>query len=367
MTKKYIYFFGNNSADGNANMKDLLGGKGANLAEMANLGFPVPSGFTITTEACDEYNNNNKKFPAGLQSEIDRNLSRLEREMGAKLGDPKNPLLVSVRSGAAASMPGMMDTVLNLGLNPDSIQGLINKTSNKRFPWDAYRRFINMFGNVVRGMKHHDFEEILDRHKKKANVENDTDLSAEQLKKVCDDFIAIYKKRTGTRFPLDPKEQLRKSIVAVFDSWNNPRAVKYRKIYDISGLLGTAVNIQAMVYGNTGNNSATGVCFTRNPSNGENKFYGEFLLNAQGEDVVAGIRTPEPISDLAKELPTAYKKLVTIKNKLEKHYKDLQDMEFTIQEGKLFMLQTRNGKRTTQAAVKIAVDMVQEKLIDKKG
>jgi len=366
MTKKYIYFFGNNNADGNANMKDLLGGKGANLAEMANLGFPVPSGFTITTEACDEYNNNNKKFPAGLQSEIDRNLSRLEREMGAKLGDPKNPLLVSVRSGAAASMPGMMDTVLNLGLNPDSIQGLINKTSNKRFPWDAYRRFINMFGNVVRGMKHHDFEEILDRHKKKANVENDTDLSAEQLKKVCDDFIAIYKKRTGTRFPLDPKEQLRKSIVAVFDSWNNPRAVKYRKIYDISGLLGTAVNIQAMVYGNTGNNSATGVCFTRNPSNGENKFYGEFLLNAQGEDVVAGIRTPEPISDLAKELPTAYKKLVTIKNKLEKHYKDLQDMEFTIQEGKLFMLQTRNGKRTTQAAVKIAVDMVQEKLIDKK-
>jgi pyruvate,orthophosphate dikinase len=366
MKKKYIYFFGNNKADGNARMKDLLGGKGANLAEMSNLGFPVPSGFTITTQACDEYNKNNKKFPAGLQSEIDKNISRLEREMGAKLGDPKNPLLVSVRSGAAASMPGMMDTVLNLGLNPDSIQGLINKTNNKRFPWDAYRRFINMFGNVVMGMKHHDFEEIIDRHKTKANVENDTDLSAEQLKNICEDFIAIYKKKTGSNFPIDPKEQLRKSIVAVFDSWNNPRAVKYRKIYDISGLLGTAVNIQAMVYGNTGNNSATGVCFTRNPSNGENKFYGEFLLNAQGEDVVAGIRTPEPISDLAKELPTAYKKLVNIKNKLEKHYKDLQDMEFTIQEGKLFMLQTRNGKRTTQAAVKIAVDMVQEKLIDKK-
>ncbi len=366
MKKKYIYFFGNNKADGNAKMKELLGGKGANLAEMSNLGFPVPSGFTITTEACDEYNRKNKKFPAGLQSEIDKNITRLEREMGAKLGDPKNPLLVSVRSGAAASMPGMMDTVLNLGLNPDSIQGLINKTDNKRFPRDAYRRFINMFGNVVMGMKHHDFEEIMDRHKKKANVENDTELSAEQLKEICEDFLAIYKKRTGTSFPLNPKEQLRKAIVAVFDSWNNPRAVKYRKIYDISGLLGTAVNIQAMVYGNTGNNSATGVCFTRNPSNGENKFYGEFLLNAQGEDVVAGIRTPEPITDLAKELPAAYKKLVNIKNKLEKHYKDLQDMEFTIQEGKLFMLQTRNGKRTTQAAVKIAVDMVKEKLIDKK-
>ncbi len=366
MKKKYIYFFGNNSADGNATMKDLLGGKGANLAEMANMGFPVPSGFTITTQACDEYNNNNRKFPTGLQSEIDRNLSRLEHEMGAKLGDSKNPLLVSVRSGAAASMPGMMDTVLNLGMNPDSIQGLINKTDNKRFPWDAYRRFINMFGNVVMGMKHNDFEDIMDHHKEKANVENDTELSAEQLKEICEDFIAIYKKRTGTNFPLDPKEQLRKSIVAVFDSWNNPRAVKYRKIYDISGLLGTAVNIQAMVYGNTGNNSATGVCFTRNPSTGENKFYGEFLLNAQGEDVVAGIRTPEPISDLAKELPTAYKKLIKIRNKLEKHYKDIQDMEFTIQEGKLFMLQTRNGKRTTQAAVKIAVDMVKEKLIDKK-
>ena len=365
MKRKYIYFFGSKNADGNAKMKDLLGGKGANLAEMANLGFPVPSGFTITTQTCNEYNNNNKKYPVGLQSEIDRNLSRLEREMGAKLGDAKNPLLVSVRSGAAASMPGMMDTVLNLGLNPDSIQGLIRKTNNKRFPWDAYRRFINMFGNVVMGMKHHDFEEILDRHKEKANVENDTDLNAEQLKEICEDFLAIYKKKTGTNFPTDPKEQLRKAIVAVFDSWNNPRAVKYRKIYEISGLMGTAVNIQAMVYGNTGNNSATGVCFTRNPSTGENKFYGEFLLNAQGEDVVAGIRTPEPISDLAKELPSAYKKLVNIKNKLEKHYKDLQDMEFTVQEGKLFMLQTRNGKRTTQAAVKIAVDMVKEKLIDK--
>ena len=366
MKKKYIYFFGNGSADGNANMKDLLGGKGANLAEMANLGFPVPSGFTITTEACDAYNKKNKTYPPGLQSEIDKNLLRLEREMGAKLGNAKNPLLVSVRSGAAASMPGMMDTVLNLGLNPDSVHGLILKTGNERFPWDAYRRFINMFGNVVMGMEHHDFEEIMDRHKKKARVENDTDLSAEQLKNICKDFIAMYKKRTRTNFPLNPKEQLRKAIVAVFDSWNNPRAIKYREIYGIKGLLGTAVNVQAMVYGNMGNNSATGVCFTRNPSTGENNFYGEFLLNAQGEDVVAGIRTPEPISDLKKELPVAYKKLVKIRKDLEKHYKDVQDMEFTIQEGKLFMLQTRNGKRTTHAAVKIAVDMVKEKLIDKR-
>ncbi len=366
MKKKYIYFFGNGSADGNANMKDLLGGKGANLAEMANLGFPVPSGFTISTEACDAYNKKNKTYPPGLQSEIDKNLLRLEREMGAKLGNAKNPLLVSVRSGAAASMPGMMDTVLNLGLNPDSVQGLIAKTGNERFPWDAYRRFINMFGNVVMGMEHHDFEEIMDRHKKKARVENDTDLSAEQLKNVCEDFIALHKKRTRTNFPLNPKEQLQKAIVAVFDSWNNPRAIKYREIYGIKGLLGTAVNVQAMVYGNMGNDSATGVCFTRNPSTGENKFYGEFLLNAQGEDVVAGIRTPEPISDLQKELPVAYKKLVKIRRDLEKHYKDVQDMEFTIQEGKLFMLQTRNGKRTTHAAVKIAVDMVKEKLIDKR-
>ncbi len=366
MKKKYIYFFGNGSADGNANMKDLLGGKGANLAEMANLGFPVPSGFTISTEACDAYNKKNKTYPPGLQSEIDKNLLRLEREMGAKLGNAKNPLLVSVRSGAAASMPGMMDTVLNLGLNPDSVQGLIAKAGNERFPWDAYRRFINMFGNVVMGMEHHDFEEIMDRHKKKARVENDTDLSAEQLKNVCEDFIALHKKRTRTNFPLNPKEQLQKAIVAVFDSWNNPRAIKYREIYGIKGLLGTAVNVQAMIYGNMGNDSATGVCFTRNPSTGENKFYGEFLLNAQGEDVVAGIRTPEPISDLQKELPVAYKKLVKIRRDLEKHYKDVQDMEFTIQEGRLFMLQTRNGKLTTHAAVKIAVDMVKEKLIDKR-
>lgn len=366
MKRKHIYFFGNGKADGNTKMKELLGGKGANLAEMTNLKFPVPPGFTITTETCDEYYKNNKTYPAGLQAEIDKNLARLERLMGAKLGDSKDPLLVSVRSGAADSMPGMMDTVLNLGMNPDSIQGLINKTNNERFPWDAYRRFISMFGNVVMGMEHDDFEEIIEKYKKKANVKNDTDLNVEQLKNICKDSMALFKEKTGTEFPLNPREQLRMSVIAVFSSWNNPRAIKYREIYEIKGLLGTAVNVQAMVYGNTGDNSATGVCFTRNPSTGENKFYGEFLLNAQGEDVVAGIRTPEAISDLQKVMPKQYKELVNIKNSLEKHYKDMQDMEFTIQEGKLFILQTRNGKRTAHAAVKIAVDMVKERLIDKK-
>ncbi len=366
MKRKYVFFFGDGHADGNASMKSLLGGKGANLAEMTNLAIPVPPGFTITTEACKAYYDNNKSFPTGLQSEINKNLSRLERLMGAKLGDQKNPLLVSVRSGAAASMPGMMDTILNLGLNPGCVEGLINNNSNERFAWDAYRRFISMFGNVVMGMKHHDFEEILDRYKKKSRVKNDTELKADQLRNICKDFMAIYKKRTKTAFSTDPVEQMRQSIIAVFESWNNPRAIKYREIYDIKGLSGTAVNIQAMVFGNRGNNSATGVCFTRNPSTGENKFYGEYLVNAQGEDVVAGIRTPEPITHLQKRMPVAYRELVTIKNNLEKHYRDLQDMEFTIQDKKLFMLQTRNGKRTAHAAVKIAVDMVKEKLIDKK-
>ncbi|GJQ59280.1 MAG: pyruvate, phosphate dikinase [Candidatus Scalindua sp. AMX11] len=366
MKRKYVFFFGDGHADGNASMKELLGGKGANLAEMTNLAIPVPPGFTITTEACNDYYNNNKSFPTGLQSEIDNNLSSLERLMGAKLGDPKNPLLVSVRSGAAASMPGMMDTVLNLGLNPKCVEGLIKKNNSDRFAWDAYRRFVSMFGNVVMGMQHHHFEEILDEYKRKACVKNDTELTTDQLKDICNDFISIYKKQTKTVFPVNPKEQLRKSIIAVFESWNNPRAIKYREIYDIKGLSGTAVNIQAMVFGNRGNDSATGVCFTRNPSTGENKFYGEYLLNAQGEDVVAGIRTPEPIKTLQKRMPLVYRQLVTIKNNLEKHYKDLQDMEFTVQDKKLFMLQTRNGKRTAHAAVKIAVDMVREKLIDKK-
>lgn len=362
---KYIYYFGNGKAEGNANMKHLLGGKGANLAEMTNLGIPVPPGFTISTEVCDAYYKNNCRYPTGLKEKLEQNVSRLEKAMGARLGDPKNPLLVSVRSGAAASMPGMMDTVLNLGLNPNSIEGLIEKTKNERFAWDAYRRFITMFGDVVMGMGRHDFEEILDNQKKQARVKNDTDLNAERLKDIVEKCKAVYRKKTGEEFPTDPRIQLQKAIDAVFKSWHNPRAVKYRQLYNIKGLLGTAVNVQAMVFGNMGNHSATGVCFTRNPSTGENKFYGEFLLNAQGEDVVAGIRTPEPIEDMGKEMPIAYKKLLKIKDKLEKHYKDVQDMEFTVQENKLYMLQTRTGKRTAHAAVRFAVEMVKEGLIDK--
>ncbi|MCR4319152.1 MAG: pyruvate, phosphate dikinase [Candidatus Brocadiaceae bacterium] len=366
MLPKYVYFFGNGAADGKAEMKHLLGGKGANLAEMTNLGIPVPPGYTITTEVCDAYYKNNKQYPKGLAEEIEQNLSRLEKLMGEKLGDPNNPLLVSVRSGAAASMPGMMDTVLNLGLTPDVVNGLIKKTGNERFVWDAYRRFITMFGDVVMDVERHYFEEILDKYKKKARVKNDTELTTDQLKKIVEEFKAIYKKETRENFPNDPKVQLQKAIDAVFSSWNNPRAVKYRQLYEIKGLLGTAVNVQAMVFGNMGNHSATGVCFTRNPSTGENKFYGEFLINAQGEDVVAGIRTPEPIVNLEREMPDVYALLVKYKNTLEKHFRDVQDIEFTIQENRLFMLQTRNGKRTTQAAVKIAVDMVKERLIDKK-
>jgi len=363
---KWIYFFGNGIADGKAEMKHVLGGKGANLAEMTNLGIPVPPGFTITTDVCDAYYKNNKQYPKGLAEEIEQNLSRLEKLMGAKLGDPNNPLLVSVRSGAAASMPGMMDTVLNLGLTPVTVKGIIKKTGNERFAWDAYRRFITMFGDVVMGVERHYFEEILDKYKKKARVKNDTELTTGQLKKIVEEFKAVYKKKTRENFPNDPKVQLRKAIDAVFSSWNNPRAVKYRKLYDIKGLLGTAVNIQAMVFGNMGNHSATGVCFTRNPSTGENKFYGEFLINAQGEDVVAGIRTPEPIADIQKEIPDVSQQLLEYADILERHFRDVQDIEFTIQENRLYILQTRNGKRTIQAAVKIAVDMVEEGLIDKK-
>ncbi|MCF6147240.1 MAG: pyruvate, phosphate dikinase [Candidatus Kuenenia sp.] len=366
MASKYVYFFGDGKADGKADMKHLLGGKGANLAEMTNIGIPVPPGFTITTEVCDAYYKNRQKYPKGLDKEIEQNLSRLEKLMGAKLGDSNNPLLVSVRSGAAASMPGMMDTVLNLGLNQDAVMGLIKKTGNERFAWDAYRRFISMFGDVVMGIERHNFEEILDKYKKKSRVKSDTDLTADQLKNIVEEYKVIYKKITREPFPNDPAEQLHKAIRAVFASWNNPRAVKYRQLYDIKGLIGTAVNVQAMVFGNMGNHSSTGVCFTRNPSTGENKFYGEFLINAQGEDVVAGIRTPEPIVNLEKEMPKVYKELFKYKNTLEKHFKDVQDMEFTIQENRLFMLQTRTGKRTARAAIKIAVDMVKEKLIDKK-
>lgn len=363
--QKFVYFFGSGKAEGNSTMKELLGGKGANLAEMTNLDLPVPGGFTITTQVCDLYYKNNRNYPEDLERQIDLNLRKLERSMKKKFGDTKNPLLLSVRSGAAMSMPGMMDTVLNLGLNDDTLQAIIDSTGNPRFAWDSYRRFIQMFGDVVMDVPHHDFEETLQKVKDKYKAENDTDLTTEQLQEVVAEYKKVYEKATKEKFPSDPKEQLMKSINAVFSSWNNPRAIKYRAINDIKGLLGTAVNVQAMVFGNMGDTSGTGVCFTRDPSTGANKFYGEYLMNAQGEDVVAGIRTPEPISKLSKVDNKAYKELVAIRKKLELHYKDMQDMEFTIEKGVLYILQTRNGKRTAAAAVKMAVDMVKEKLITK--
>jgi len=365
MAKKYVYFFGSGQTEGKKEMKELLGGKGANLADMAELGIPVPPGFTISTEVCDLYYKNNRTYPKEIIDEIYKNLEKLEKIMGKKLGDPVDPLLVSVRSGAAASMPGMMDTILNLGLNDISVLGLAKKTNNERFAWDAYRRFIQMFGNVVMEVEHSHFEEVLDEVKETKGVEFDTELDANDLKKVVDGYKKLIRKDKGTDFPQEPKKQLQMSIDAVFGSWNNPRAITYRRLNDIKGLLGTAVNVQSMVFGNMGETSGTGVAFTRNPSTGEKKIYGEFLMNAQGEDVVAGIRTPQSIEKLEKVMPQCYKEFMAIANRLEGHYKDMQDMEFTIQEGKLFFLQTRNGKRTAAAAVKVAVDMVAENFITK--
>ncbi len=381
MAKKYVYFFGDGKADGTAEMKDLLGGKGANLAEMTNLGIPVPAGFTITTEVCTYYYQKGGKYPPGLKRQVEQAMKRVEKVMGARFGDAKNPLLVSCRSGARISMPGMMDTVLNIGLNDKTVQGLIEKTNNPRFAYDAYRRFVNMYGDVVLGVrprseKEHDpFEEILEAKKKARKVKLDTELTAEDLKELVDEFKALIKRRLGRPFPEDPMEQLWGAIGAVFESWNIPRAVSYRQIHGIPDDWGTAVNVQAMVFGNMGEDSATGVAFTRDPATGENYFYGEYLTNAQGEDVVAGIRTPQPLNRAKKvpkgvktledEMPKLYQQLVRIRNKLEKHYKDMQDIEFTIQQGKLWLLQTRTGKRTAAAAVKIAVDMVKEGLIKK--
>jgi len=362
--EKFVYFFGNGKADGNAGMKELLGGKGANLAEMTNLGIPVPPGFTISTAVCRAYYENNRDYPAGVMDQVDENLDKLEKLMGKKLGDPKDPLLVSVRSGAAVSMPGMMDTILNLGMNDQAVRGISSQTGNPRFAWDAYRRFIQMFANVAMGMDINVFEEILAKMKKSKGVELDTQLDAGDLEKLVGLYKQAYKKHKKEEFPQDPKTQLKAAIDAVFGSWNNPQAIKYRKINSIDGLLGTAVNVQTMVFGNFGDTSGTGVCFSRDPSTGINVFYGEYLMNAQGEDVVAGIRTPEPISTLKKTNPEAYKQLVALKDRLEHHYRDMQDMEFTLQEGDLYILQTRNAKRTGAAAVKCAVDMVDEKLID---
>ncbi len=366
--KKYVYFFGGDETEGNRTQKELLGGKGANLAEMTRIGLPVPPGFTLSTEACSGYYTDGPEgtWPEGLEEQVKEKLALLESVSEREFGRGSEPLLVSVRSGAAVSMPGMMDTVLNLGLNENSIRSLISKTGNPRFVWDAYRRFIQMFGDVVMGIPHHTFEEALDGVKAGKGVELDTDLSTDDLKEVVDQFKRIYDSKTGKPFPEDPWDQLKLSIDAVFGSWNNARAIRYRQINAITGLIGTAVNVQTMVFGNMGDASGTGVCFTRNPSNGENVFYGEYLMNAQGEDVVAGIRTPKPISTLRDVNEEAYDELLRIRTILEEHYLDMQDIEFTIQEEKLYILQTRTGKRTVFAALNIAVDMANEGLIDRK-
>jgi pyruvate,orthophosphate dikinase len=364
--KKYVYFFGGGKAEGSGNMKELLGGKGSGLAEMTNLKISVPSGFTITTEACVEYFHSKKRFPGGMWDQALRGLRQVEKTMNARLGDPDNPLLVSVRSGARASMPGMMDTVLNLGLNQETVLGLAKKTGNQRFAVDAYRRFITMFGSVVMGIPRDRFEHTLEAMKKAQGVRHDTDLTEQALGQLVEQYLELVKGEIGREFPQDPFDQLRMAVDAVFDSWFGDRAVTYRRLYDIPDEWGTAVNVQSMVFGNMGDTSGTGVAFTRNPANGVPVFFGECLLNAQGEDVVAGIRTPLPVVALQETLPGAYKDLIKTQRILEKHYKDMLDLEFTIQEGKLYMLQTRVGKRTGIAAVRIAVDMVRQGLIDRK-
>jgi len=363
--KKYVYFFGDGKAEGSVELKSLLGGKGANLAEMTNIGIMVPPGFTISTEACRYYYANDGAYPEGLEDEISKNLTRLEKITGKGFGDAKNPILLSVRSGAAFSMPGMMDTVLNIGLNDKSVAEIIKKTGNKRFVYDSYRRFVQMFGNVVLGMEHSKFEQILEAKKKLRNTKLDTDLDSDDLK----DLVSKYKKLiiadTGIEFPEDPEKQLKMTIDAVFGSWNTDRAITYRNLNNISHDLGTAVNVQTMVFGNMGDDSGTGVCFTRDVATGKNEFYGEYLMNAQGEDVVAGLRTPHTFGQLKKELPEMYRELEAVRDRLEKHYREVQDVEFTIESGKLYILQTRGAKRTIQAAVKIVVDMVNDGLIDR--
>lgn len=359
--KQFVYLFN----EGNASMKNLLGGKGANLAEMTSLGIPVPQGFTVTTEACNKYYEDGKLISQDIINEIYEKLKVLEEETGKKFGSITNPLLVSVRSGARVSMPGMMDTILNLGLNDDSVEALAKLTNNERFAYDSYRRFIQMFSDVVMGVEKRLFEDLIDKVKAKKGVYFDTDLDANDLKGLVLEFKNLYKKEKNEDFPTDPKVQLIEAITAVFRSWDNPRAIVYRRLNDIPGEWGTAVNVQQMVFGNKGETSGTGVAFSRNPATGENKIYGEYLMNAQGEDVVAGIRTPQPISKLEEQNPKIYNQFVNIVNKLEKHYRDMQDMEFTIEDGVLYFLQTRNGKRTAQAALKIAVDLVNENMLSK--
>jgi pyruvate,orthophosphate dikinase len=376
MAAKYVYFFGDGRAEGRSDMKNLLGGKGANLAEMTSIGLPVPAGFTITTEVCTEFYKNNRNYPAGLKEEVAAHLKAVENLMGKKFGDPKNPLLVSVRSGARASMPGMMDTILNLGLNDTTVEGIIAQSGDERFAYDAYRRFVQMYSDVVMGMDKHELEHLLERRKEQKGVHLDTELTAGDWKDLVGMFKAKIRDALGQEFPEDPQEQLWGAIGAVFGSWMNQRAITYRRLNNIPAEWGTAVNVQSMVFGNMGNDCATGVAFTRDPSTGEDYFYGEYLVNAQGEDVVAGIRTPQPINKAKHKpgdlpamedvLPECYAQLANIRAILEKHYQDMQDIEFTIEKGKLYMLQTRNGKRTAKAAIKIAVDMVKEGLIDKR-
>src|SRR5512139_1782214 len=370
---KYVYQWGNKRADGDGSMKPLLGGKGANLAEMTRIGLPVPPGFTITTEVCTYYYAHKKTYPKDLQSKVEAGISYIEKIMGTKFGDKKKmPLLVSVRSGARDSMPGMMDTILNLGLNDETVLALVNATKNERFAWDCYRRFVQMYGDVVMGVQkgknedHEPFEVVIHgfKHEKyHADIE-DSKLTAADQQELVTRFKALIKERTGKEFPQDPWKQLWGAAGAVFGSWMNDRAIVYRRKYNIPSEWGTAVNVQAMVYGNTGDTSGSGVAFTRNPANGEKEFYGEFLINAQGEDVVAGVRTPEPVAQLKKEMPKAYAELERIRQTLEKHFKDVQDFEFTIEDGVVYMLQTRNGKRTAMAALKFSMDMCKEKLID---
>ncbi|MFW5759794.1 MAG: pyruvate, phosphate dikinase [Cyclobacteriaceae bacterium] len=377
---KKVYFFAANESEGSANMKTLLGGKGANLAEMCNLGIPVPPGFTITTAVCNAFYENDRRYPEGLREEVDAALARVEKVIGKKFGDPNNPLLLSVRSGAPASMPGMMDTVLNLGINDEIAEGLSKQTNNSRFAWDSYRRFIQMYGDVVMGLKPENndvdvFEEIIEHKKKEIGKELDTDLSVEDLKDIVANFKTAIYRNLGRNFPEDPKEQLWGAISAVFNSWQNTRAITYRRLNNIPAEWGTAVNVQSMVYGNMGNDSGTGVAFTRDPSTGVNQFYGEYLVNAQGEDIVAGTRTPQPINKVSRKekesvlletlMPDIYRELLDIRNKLEQHYREMQDVEFTIERGRLWMLQTRTGKRTSTASLRIAVEMVEEGLITK--
>jgi len=372
---KWVYSFGKDKNEGDATMRNLLGGKGSNLAEMASLELPVPPGFTITTEVCTHYYDNGENYPEELKAQLEEALAQIEATMDARFGDSENPLLVSVRSGARVSMPGMMDTVLNLGLNDETVKGLEAQSGDARFAWDSYRRFIQMYGDVVLGVDHHDFEDVIERYKHEEHCAQDTDITADGWKVIVDEYKALVERELGKPFPSDPKEQLWGAIGAVFSSWMVPRAITYRKINEIPGDWGTAVNVQSMVFGNMGDDCATGVCFTRDPSNGDNYFYGEYLINAQGEDVVAGIRTPQSLTKHGRELegsdmpsmeeamPEVFKQLDDVRIKLEKHYRDMQDLEFTVQKDKLFMLQTRSGKRTAKAALKIAVDMVNEGLI----